>query len=212
MENKFAVRMKLIRKEKGWSQKLAAANLGISQALLSHYEKGIRECGLDFIIKASEVYSVSCDYLLGATDNSADTVHSDPDRIDEDLIGSPKLQQSKKDAVASLDILYSIAARLGNPKFHNDFNNIIFNCIYRLMRDVDMSISDKKCSLYTISPSKALLYSEALAKKSEVQLIQAISDMNTDAVIDEKQIRNDYKNTYQSLFSVICSVESQFKR
>ena len=80
------------------------------------------------------------------------------------------------------------------------------------MRDVDMSISDKKCSLYTISPSKALLYSEALAKKSEVQLIQAISDMNTDAVIDEKQIRNDYKNTYQSLFFVICSVESQFKR
>ena len=78
MENKFAVRMKLIRKEKGWSQKLAAANLGISQALLSHYEKGIRECGLDFIIKASEVYSVSCDYLLGATDNSADTVHSLP--------------------------------------------------------------------------------------------------------------------------------------
>lgn len=212
MENKFAVRMKQIRKQKGWSQKLAASNLGISQALLSHYEKGIRECGLDFIIKAAQVYSVSCDYLLGASDSSADTVHSDPDRIDDDLVGSPKLQQAKKDAVASLDILYSIAARLGNPKFHNDFNNIVFNCIYRLMRDVDMSISDKKCSLYTISPSKALLYSEALAKKSEVQLIQAISDMDTDAVIDEKQIKNDYKNTCQSLFSVICSVESQFKR
>ena len=39
----------LLRKEQGISQKKAAADLGISQALLSHYEKGIRECGLDFI-------------------------------------------------------------------------------------------------------------------------------------------------------------------
>ena len=38
----------LLRKEKGISQKTAASHLGISQALLSHYEKGIRECGLDF--------------------------------------------------------------------------------------------------------------------------------------------------------------------
>ena len=36
----------LLRKEKGISQKTAAGDLGISQALLSHYEKGIRECGL----------------------------------------------------------------------------------------------------------------------------------------------------------------------
>ena len=39
----------LLRKEKGVSQKEVAAKLGISQALLSHYEKGIRECGLDFL-------------------------------------------------------------------------------------------------------------------------------------------------------------------
>ena len=43
--------------------------MGISQALLSHYEKGIRECGLDFLVKAAEYYDVSCDYLLGRTPN-----------------------------------------------------------------------------------------------------------------------------------------------
>ena len=32
----------LLRKERGISQKQAAGELGISQALLSHYEKGIR--------------------------------------------------------------------------------------------------------------------------------------------------------------------------
>lgn len=47
------------------SQKDAAKALGVSQALLSHYEKGIRECGLDFLCRASLFYDVSTDYLLG---------------------------------------------------------------------------------------------------------------------------------------------------
>ena len=55
----------LLRKEKGISQKNAAAQLGVSQALLSHYEKGIRECGLDFLVRCADFYNVSCDYLLG---------------------------------------------------------------------------------------------------------------------------------------------------
>ena len=54
-----------LRKSKGISQKQAAIDLGISQALLSHYEKGIRECGLDFLIKLAAYYEVTCDELLG---------------------------------------------------------------------------------------------------------------------------------------------------
>lgn len=58
-----------MRKERGISQKKAATDLGISQALLSHYEKGIRECGLDFVIKCSKYYNVTTDYLLGVSEN-----------------------------------------------------------------------------------------------------------------------------------------------
>ena len=54
-----------LRRTKGISQKKAADELGISPALLSHYENGIRECGLDFLLRLSNYYSVSCDYLLG---------------------------------------------------------------------------------------------------------------------------------------------------
>ncbi len=63
--SKFAAILSQLRKERGSSQKKAAADLGISQALLSHYEKGIRECGLDFVIKCSRYYGVTTDYLLG---------------------------------------------------------------------------------------------------------------------------------------------------
>ncbi len=65
MDRTFAVRLTDLRKESGVSQKDAAAALVVSQALLSHYEKGIRECGLGFIARASEYYGVTCDYLLG---------------------------------------------------------------------------------------------------------------------------------------------------
>ena len=64
--NDFPRILTLLRKERGFSQKKAAADLGISQALLSHYEKGVRECGLDFLVRAAAYYGVSCDYLLGA--------------------------------------------------------------------------------------------------------------------------------------------------
>ena len=50
--------IKLLRKERGITQKQAAEDLGVSQALLSHYEKGIRECGLDFVVRVAD-YTMS---------------------------------------------------------------------------------------------------------------------------------------------------------
>ena len=69
MSTSISTRLVELRKDKNLSQKEAAEQLGVSQALLSHYEKGIRECGLDFLCRASAFYDVSTDYLLGLTDN-----------------------------------------------------------------------------------------------------------------------------------------------
>ncbi len=69
MEKTLPILLSELRKSKGISQKEASAKLGISQALLSHYEKGIRECGLGFLVRAADFYGVSCDYLLGRTNS-----------------------------------------------------------------------------------------------------------------------------------------------
>ena len=63
----FSRTLSLLRQEKGVSQRTAAGALGISQALLSHYENGIREPGLAFVAKVCDYYQVSADYLLGRT-------------------------------------------------------------------------------------------------------------------------------------------------
>jgi len=66
-----------LRHERGLSQKRAADDLGISQALLSHYENGVREPKLDFLIRASQYYDVTTDYLLGISP------HRQPSRLPE---------------------------------------------------------------------------------------------------------------------------------
>ena len=65
MPTPFANRITSLRKEKGLSQKEVAISLGVSQALLSHYEKGVRECGLDFVVSCADFFGVTTDYLLG---------------------------------------------------------------------------------------------------------------------------------------------------
>lgn len=78
----FQRRLTEERKKKKISQKQAAKDLGISQALLSHYENGVRECGLSFVVKAANYYGVSCDYLLG---NSRSTIKIDSTRKIDDI-------------------------------------------------------------------------------------------------------------------------------
>ena len=65
MKEDFAAAMAALRRERGISQRKAAADLGISQAQMSHYENGAREPGLNFVCRACDYYGVTADYLLG---------------------------------------------------------------------------------------------------------------------------------------------------
>ena len=68
MNRSFPETLSALRREKNISQRQAALELGISQALLSHYEKGAREPGLAFVCRACDYYGVTADYLLCRTD------------------------------------------------------------------------------------------------------------------------------------------------
>lgn len=72
MERSFASTLSALRRSRGYSQRKAAADLQISQALLSHYENGAREPGIPFILRACDYYGVSADYILGRADEEDD--------------------------------------------------------------------------------------------------------------------------------------------
>ena len=63
--NSFSIILSSLRREKRQSQRHVASELGVSQALLSHYENGAREPKLDFVIKACDYFDVTADYILG---------------------------------------------------------------------------------------------------------------------------------------------------
>ncbi len=115
MNTEFSLRLSALRKEKKISQKTAADALGVSQALLSHYEKGIRECGLDFIKRACEFYNVSSDYLIGISNKtrasvsflSSELISSDGDEVSEILVRA-LMKLCEKNGMASEEFLYSI--------------------------------------------------------------------------------------------------------
>ena len=133
----FSRILTLLRKERGLTQKEASANLGISQALLSHYEKGIRECGLDFVVKASEYYGVSCDYLLGRSpDRSGLTLtvddipddSNDPD--DSKYKGSLLPVLSKKLIINSLGVLYDMLLKVPDKDLVSEVTNYLNSAVY----------------------------------------------------------------------------------
>ena len=86
MNTMFNKRLVELRTEKGLSQKDVAADLGVSQALLSHYEKGIREYSLSFLCKAAEYYNVTTDYILGVTDSRSGLNSAELEDRDEDSV------------------------------------------------------------------------------------------------------------------------------
>ena len=111
--------IKLLRKERGITQKQAAEDLGVSQALLSHYEKGIRECGLDFVVRVADYYNVSCDYLLGRSAERNGMMLSaedlpNPEKMKDNVYhGSVLPTMNKKLISNSLNVLY---AKIGHRR------------------------------------------------------------------------------------------------
>lgn len=142
MNSTFPRIITLLRKERGFSQKKAAADLGISQALLSHYEKGIRECGLDFVVRVADYYSVSCDYLLGRTaDKSGTTISLDdiPDKADSLMTsGDPDTVPvlSKKLIINSLHILFDILQKCDNRGVNTEASAFLTLSVYSVFRHV----------------------------------------------------------------------------
>jgi len=100
IKSSFSVNLKKLRREKGVSQKQAAAELGISQALLSHYETDAREPRLEFVIKVCDYYSVTTDYILGLTKERGD--------------GTTKLSAQINEIVNSIEELRATEAKLIN--------------------------------------------------------------------------------------------------
>ncbi len=139
MNKEFPRIITFLRKERGLSQKQAAANLGISQALLSHYEKGIRECGLDFLSRAADYYEVSTDYLLGRTvQRSLGDVAADMPESDEihHRKGNMINQINRKLLMNTTTVIFDLLAQMGSKRLTNVASNYLMCAEYQIFREI----------------------------------------------------------------------------
>ena len=65
MDIRIGERLKELRKSKGWTQVQVAAKMGLTDSVISFYERQERAPSPEVLIKFAELYDVSTDYLLG---------------------------------------------------------------------------------------------------------------------------------------------------
>ena len=104
-KSRFATNMGKLRRERGLSQRQAAAELGVSQALLSHYENDSREPRLDFVVKICDYYSVTTDYMLGRTKERGDGATRLSAKVNEVVDSIEELRIAEAELIGKLKTL-----------------------------------------------------------------------------------------------------------
>ncbi|MBE6988863.1 MAG: helix-turn-helix transcriptional regulator [Ruminococcaceae bacterium] len=176
MQEEFARRLSLLRQEKKLSQRKVAQSLGVSQALLSHYENGVREPGLSFVVNASRFYGVSCDYLLGNAISrdgmglNPDTIYDVSEQKDNVLRGSVFVMLNKKLLVNSVSMLMEILSKTGSKELANEVCNYLTIAFYKVFRLVYRCDKANNLSEFPVPEDTFSESCDMEMKKSELRL------------------------------------------
>lgn len=219
MPRDFARTITLLRKEKKLTQKEAAESLGISQALLSHYEKGIRECGLGFVVKAAEYYGVSCDYLLGRTAER----EYDLNELSSEIAPPSKHNTANVINRRLLDntagIIYDSLANVGNRKLTRTVTSYLMLVYYKIFRMIYHGNPANPDGLFTVSKKLFKGYSAAAQEKIVTDIenlcdpeCESYAQRLSEVTISPEQIASDYPEATGSLFNVIRHAENTINR
>jgi transcriptional regulator with XRE-family HTH domain len=223
MNNDFPRILALLRSERKLSQKQAATELGIAQALLSHYERGKRECGLDFLVRAADYYRVSTDYLLGrtaATDGShiaAEDILS-PEEIDAATrrtgISAKSMSAllAKKMVIGGVDVIYSLLIKTNNPKLTTCITEFFTASIYSCFRLVHRANPKNDTKLFGIKEELAFRVANAQRNISEGKAVLTADEgarENADILplITAASLETEFGKQAIALMSLVKSAE-----
>lgn len=222
----FSRTLSLLRRERGVSQRIAAKDLGISQALLSHYENGAREPGLAFVRKACDYYRVSADFLLGRSMSRDGTTIIEPEELYDAsaeksnvLRGSVAATLSKKLLVNSLDMLFDLLSRVGSREAINTAANYLGDAVYKMFRHLYRASGTQNEGFFSIPANHFLagctdadmVYSEAdyldaLSQQAKEKGKESFPAMNNDA------LKQGYPQAYQSLLQIVHNTGERVNR
>lgn len=76
-------RIKFLRKQKGWTQAQLGAALNVQNAAISKYENSLVGLTADILVRLSDIFSCSIDYILGNDKKIASTISKENISVDE---------------------------------------------------------------------------------------------------------------------------------
>lgn len=214
MNSDFSRSLSLLRQEKGISQRSAAKDLGISQALLSHYENGIREPGLAFVTRACDYYNVSADYLLGRTMTrdgttiGAEELYDYSAEKDNVLHGSIMATLSKKLLVNSVSILFDLLGKTGRKDAIRAASDYLSAAVYNIFRHLYRADGARNEDFFSV-PARHFVagLGDADMKCSEVDYVDALAthvkEKGTFPAMNHEALAQNYPGPYQSLLQII---------
>lgn len=218
----------LLRKEHGITQKKVAADLGVSQALLSHYEKGIRECGLEFVVRIADYYDVSCDYLLGrSADRNGLTLTIDevpnPETAKDTIYkGSVLPVLNKKFISNSLNILFDKLAACPNKALVTEVSSFLMLAVYKMFRLVYSAAPKNTASMFSVSKGRWQGYSSGAMNLAEANVKSILAGEDLDGqgalkdtscfVMTTDSLAKDYPLYSTSLLNLIKTSESTIEK
>jgi len=179
MATEFSRTLSLLRQERGVSQRTAAGDLGISQALLSHYENGIREPGLAFVVKACDYYHVSADFMLGRTlsrEGSMLTSEEILNAADEGnvLRGSVLATLQSKLIGGAIGVLFGLLGKLGDKAAINAAAEFLTSAVYQLYRQLYRSAGANESYFALHSDASVMDIAAADMKLSQLRYVRAL--------------------------------------
>ncbi|HIX95816.1 MAG TPA: helix-turn-helix transcriptional regulator [Candidatus Gemmiger excrementipullorum] len=226
MAMEFSRILTLLRKERGITQKQAAQELGISQAQLSHYEKGIRECGLAFVVRVAEYYDVSCDYLLGrSAERSGQTIRvedlpeSGASTAGSVYRGSVLPTMYKKLLENSLEVLYDKLQASGDKQLVNGVSRYLQLAVYKMLRQLHDAAPRNVSGMFRVGAARWAADADAAMRLTEADLAAALmgedgtresADPATLALTTER-LAHDYPRHATSLFNLVKNAEEAMR-
>lgn len=228
MNTAFPRILTLLRKERGISQKQASQDLEISQALLSHYEKGIRECGLDFVVRAADYYGVSCDYLLGRTADKTGAVIAveeipdfDPTTKENKLRGSVLPVLNKKLIINSLNIIFDLLQRANNKGLTIETSTYLSLAVYSAFRQLYSANPKNPAAMFSVPGYlfQPALVGELSRTAARIGELAAGRTVDGEAGLPPEQaplivpdsLSADYPLFASSLFNLLRNAENRLK-
>ena len=216
--SEFSRTLSLLRQERGVSQRTAASDLGISQALLSPYENGIREPGLSFVVKACDYYHVSADFILGRTLSRDGSMLSSEEVLEAAepgniLQGSVLATLQSKLLSGAVGVLFGLLGKLGDKTAINTAAAYLGGAVYQLYRHLYRAAGANE-AYFALDPAACTMgTADADMKLEEVRYARALRAQAAKKAefpdLSPEALTAGYPGRCQSLTQVLSTADAR---